>query len=92
MDEENIHWECCGQQFDKEMCIHKHVGKEHMSEVLQQTEAIFKLLGQNKSKLTRKQDFTENTILLSQHTKTKEEFDMSTWIPDTSHINFDLAW
>ncbi|XP_055488722.1 thiosulfate sulfurtransferase/rhodanese-like domain-containing protein 2 isoform X1 [Leucoraja erinacea] len=91
LDEENIHWECCGQQFDKEMCIHKHVGKEHMSEVLQQTEAIFKLLGQNKSKLTRKQDFTENTILLSQHTKTKEEFDMSTWIPDTSHINFDLA-
>ncbi|XP_078252147.1 thiosulfate sulfurtransferase/rhodanese-like domain-containing protein 2 isoform X2 [Rhinoraja longicauda] len=91
LDEENIHWECCGQQFDKEVCIHKHVGNEHMSEVLQQTEATFKLLGQNKSKLTRKQDFTENKIALSQHTKTKEEFDISTWIPDTSHINFDLA-
>ncbi|XP_069782377.1 thiosulfate sulfurtransferase/rhodanese-like domain-containing protein 2 isoform X5 [Narcine bancroftii] len=86
LDEENIRWECCGQQFDKEVCIHKHVGNEHMSEVLQQTEAIFKLFGQSKSKLAKKHDSTDNTITFS-----KKEFDISTWLPDTSHINFDLA-
>ncbi|XP_072137911.1 thiosulfate sulfurtransferase/rhodanese-like domain-containing protein 2 [Mobula birostris] len=85
LDEENIHWECCGQQFDKEVCIHKHVGNEHMSEVLQQTEAIFNLLGQKKSKLTRKHDSA------SQHNKPKEEFDISPWLPATSGINFDLT-
>ncbi|XP_041041350.1 thiosulfate sulfurtransferase/rhodanese-like domain-containing protein 2 isoform X2 [Carcharodon carcharias] len=86
---QNVHWECCEQQFEEEEAIHKHVANEHMPEVLRQTEAIFKVLAQNDFKLTRKHDSSDNNVAAPQSNGTKEEFDISKWLPDTSHINFD---
>ncbi|XP_043575164.1 thiosulfate sulfurtransferase/rhodanese-like domain-containing protein 2 isoform X2 [Chiloscyllium plagiosum] len=85
----NVHWECCGQQFEKVEDIHKHVANEHMPEVIQQTEAIFKMFAQ-KSKLTTVPDSSsDHNVVSPQHSGTKKEFDISKWLPDTSHINFD---
>ncbi|XP_072373061.1 thiosulfate sulfurtransferase/rhodanese-like domain-containing protein 2 isoform X1 [Scyliorhinus torazame] len=85
----NVHWECCGKQFEEVEDIHKHVANEHMSEVLQQTEAIFKVLPQNNIQLMRKHDSSDNNVALPQHNGTKEVFDISKWLPDISHINFE---
>uniref|UniRef100_UPI00398F8D48 thiosulfate sulfurtransferase/rhodanese-like domain-containing protein 2 n=1 Tax=Pristiophorus japonicus TaxID=55135 RepID=UPI00398F8D48 len=88
MGGQNIYWECCGQQFEEEVGIHKHVANEHMPDVLQQTEAIFEVLAQNNTKLTKKHDSSDK-VALPEHNGTEEEFDISAWLPDTSHINFD---
>eukprot|EP00062_Callorhinchus_milii_P013781 gi/632962252/ref/XP_007897204.1/ PREDICTED: thiosulfate sulfurtransferase/rhodanese-like domain-containing protein 2 [Callorhinchus milii] len=89
LDVQKVHWECCGQQFEKKMDIHKHAAKEHMPEVLQQTEAVLELLVQQNSKLTANHNFGENKSASLELSGTKEEFDVCAWLPDTSHVTFD---
>ncbi|KAG7462003.1 hypothetical protein MATL_G00197240 [Megalops atlanticus] len=74
-----IHWYCCGQTFEEPVSIHKHVSKTHSAEILQHAEALLELL------LTSNED--ENPV--PQHDGEKEPADMSTWIPDISHVTED---
>lgn len=71
-------WLCCGQSFKEPSSIHKHVSNSHASEIHQlTTETLDVMLRQAHS-----EDSMEESI-------TDESTDVSSWIPDTSHVQED---
>lgn len=71
-------WQCCGQSFKEPSSIHKHVANSHAIEIHQLTaETLDEMLRQAHS-----QDSMEESI-------NDESTDVSSWIPDTSHIPED---
>lgn len=72
-------WNCCGQTFKELSSIHKHVARTHDTDIHQLTQSTFEvLLSQIEKEATSQQQSTE-----------KEPVDISSWIPDTSHITGD---
>lgn len=72
-------WNCCGQTFKELSSIHKHVARTHDTDIHQLTQSTFEvLLSQIEKEATSQQKSTE-----------KEPVDISSWIPDTSHITGD---
>ncbi|XP_056093608.1 thiosulfate sulfurtransferase/rhodanese-like domain-containing protein 2 [Rhinichthys klamathensis goyatoka] len=71
-------WLCCGQSFKEPTSIHKHVSNSHAREIHQQTtETLDVMLRQAHS-----EDSMEESI-------NDESTDVSSWIPDTSHVQED---
>ncbi|CDQ62325.1 unnamed protein product [Oncorhynchus mykiss] len=72
-------WNCCGQTFKELSSIHKYVARTHDTDIHQLTQSTFEvLLSQIEKEATSQQKSTE-----------KEPVDISSWIPDTSHITGD---
>ncbi|CAB1325502.1 unnamed protein product [Coregonus sp. 'balchen'] len=72
-------WNCCDQTFKELSSIHKHVARTHDTDIHQLTQSTFEvLLSQIEKEATSQQQSTE-----------KEPVDISSWIPDTSHITGD---
>ncbi|KAK7137690.1 hypothetical protein R3I94_013366 [Phoxinus phoxinus] len=70
-------WLCCGQSFKEPSSIHKHVSNSHASEIHQlTTETLDVMLRQAHSEDSMEELSDEST-------------DVSSWIPDTSHVQED---
>ncbi|XP_067238156.1 thiosulfate sulfurtransferase/rhodanese-like domain-containing protein 2 [Chanodichthys erythropterus] len=68
-------WQCCEQSFKEPSSVHKHVANSHASEIHQlTTETLNEMLQQAHSQ--------EESI-------NEESTDVSSWIPDTSHVPED---
>ncbi|XP_077103655.1 thiosulfate sulfurtransferase/rhodanese-like domain-containing protein 2 isoform X2 [Siphateles boraxobius] len=71
-------WLCCGQSFKEPSSIHKHVSNSHASDIHQlTTDKLDVMLREAHSK-----DSMEESI-------NDESTDVSSWIPDTSHVQED---
>ncbi|XP_043916934.1 thiosulfate sulfurtransferase/rhodanese-like domain-containing protein 2 [Protopterus annectens] len=82
-----IHWECCKQQFDKLVSIHKHVSKVHAEEVLSQTASIIHQSSTSKTQVAHSGTFAPPPI--------EDGVDscdiISDWLPDINCISNDLT-
>ncbi|XP_047441702.1 thiosulfate sulfurtransferase/rhodanese-like domain-containing protein 2 [Mugil cephalus] len=78
-EEGSASWSCCGQTFNEHSAVHKHVARNHSSEIQQLTQATYeRLLEQlEEEPETRRPNEREAS----------EEVDVSAWIPDISHIS-----
>ncbi|KAL0974262.1 hypothetical protein UPYG_G00217890 [Umbra pygmaea] len=72
-------WNCCDQIFKEPSSIHQHVATIHDTDIRQLTKSTFEvLLSQMEKESTLQQESTE-----------KEQVDISSWTPDTSHVPGD---
>ncbi|KAG7518418.1 hypothetical protein JOB18_034050 [Solea senegalensis] len=77
-DEGSSLWCCCGQTFKEHTAFHKHVARNHNSEIKQVTQAAYeRLLNQ----------LQEEPEALQPNQLKDETVDISVWIPDTSHVS-----
>ncbi|XP_052429911.1 thiosulfate sulfurtransferase/rhodanese-like domain-containing protein 2 isoform X1 [Carassius gibelio] len=68
-------WHCCGQPFNESSTINKHIANNHASEIHQlTTETLDEMLHQTHSE---------------EESSNEESTDVSSWIPNTSHISED---
>uniref|UniRef100_H3B2U7 Thiosulfate sulfurtransferase/rhodanese-like domain-containing protein 2 n=1 Tax=Latimeria chalumnae TaxID=7897 RepID=H3B2U7_LATCH len=84
---EKCWWECCGEGFEELVDIHKHVASEHAKEILQQTEAILKLLLICRDRSAVKGEVLANSA--PQNEINCNQCEVADWLPDTRHVNFE---
>uniref|UniRef100_A0A3Q1G385 Thiosulfate sulfurtransferase/rhodanese-like domain-containing protein 2 n=1 Tax=Acanthochromis polyacanthus TaxID=80966 RepID=A0A3Q1G385_9TELE len=71
-------WCCCSQTFNEHSAIHKHVARSHNAELQQLTQDTYECL-------LRQLEEEPETQQPNKHSS--EAVDISTWIPDVSHIS-----
>ncbi|XP_039975856.1 thiosulfate sulfurtransferase/rhodanese-like domain-containing protein 2 isoform X1 [Xiphias gladius] len=77
-EEGNTTWCCCDQTFKEHPAIHKHVARTHDAEVKRLAQATYEcLLSQLEEEPETRQPSERKA----------EAVDISSWIPDTSHIS-----
>uniref|UniRef100_A0A673AQX6 Thiosulfate sulfurtransferase/rhodanese-like domain-containing protein 2 n=1 Tax=Sphaeramia orbicularis TaxID=375764 RepID=A0A673AQX6_9TELE len=71
-------WCCCGQNFSEHSAIHKHVARTHDTEIQQLTQSDYESLLNQLEEEAETQQLNE---------KEPDPVDISSWIPNTSHIS-----
>nr|XP_020449688.1 thiosulfate sulfurtransferase/rhodanese-like domain-containing protein 2 isoform X1 [Monopterus albus] len=71
-------WCCCVQTFKEHSAIHKHVARTHDSEIKQLTQAAYEHMLKQLEEEPETQQPSERDV---------KPMDISTWIPDISHIS-----
>lgn len=80
-----IQWECCKQQFDKLVSIHKHVAEVHAAEILTETASIIQQFRTNKKHVAHSGTSAPPSIKQG-----VGSFDIiSDWLPDINCISSD---